>query len=188
VITEATACVQQLRDLLECAWPPGVLSAAAKPFESTNWCAALAVVLDGCNGHPERLAGGGLARFEAAVIRELARWGGSRRRRCWLRPATPPASRARARWSTTPGCAPATTAAARSRAGPAFPDGAGLGCGWPPGARCGGHWRRAGARCRGFKLRGERRFADLRLCGCLTNVAKGSVSFSRRIYKGYRVE
>ena len=55
LITEATACVQQLRDLLECAWP-GVLAAAAKPFESTNWCAALAVVLDRCDGRPERLA------------------------------------------------------------------------------------------------------------------------------------
>jgi transposase len=80
LVTEATACVQQLRDLVECAWP-GVLEAAAKPFESTNWCAALAVVLDRCNGHPERLARGGLARFEAAVVRELGRWGGSRRRR-----------------------------------------------------------------------------------------------------------
>jgi transposase len=80
LITEATACIQQLRDLLECAWP-GVLEAAAKPFESTNWCAALAVVLDCCAGRPERLNQGGLARFEAAVVRELARWGGSRRRR-----------------------------------------------------------------------------------------------------------
>jgi transposase len=81
LITEATACVHQLRDLLECAWP-GVLDAAGKPFESTNWCAALAVVLDRCEGRPERLGrGGGLARFEAAVIRELPRWGGSRRRR-----------------------------------------------------------------------------------------------------------
>jgi transposase len=80
LITEATACVQQLRDLLECAWP-GVLAAAAKPFESTNWCAALAVVLQRCNGHPERVARGDLARFEAAVVRELPRWGGSRRRR-----------------------------------------------------------------------------------------------------------
>ena len=80
MITEATACVAQLRDLLECAWP-GVLAAAAKPFESTNWCAALAVVLDRCGGHPERLARAGLARFEAAVRRELPRWGGSRRRR-----------------------------------------------------------------------------------------------------------
>jgi transposase len=80
LVTEATACVQQLRDLLECAWP-GVLAAAADPFESTNWCAALAVVLDRCDGQPERLARGGLARFEAAVRRELPRWGGSRRRR-----------------------------------------------------------------------------------------------------------
>lgn len=80
LVTEATACVQQLRDLLECAWP-GVLEAAAQPFESSNWCAALAVVLDRCGGHPERLARLGLARFEAAVIRELARWGGQRRRR-----------------------------------------------------------------------------------------------------------
>jgi transposase len=80
LVTESTACIQQLRDLLECAWP-GVLEAAADPFDSTNWCAALAVVLERCNGHPERLARGGLARFEAAVIRELASWGGSRRRR-----------------------------------------------------------------------------------------------------------
>ena len=80
LITESTACVQQLRDLLECAWP-GVLEAAAKPFESSNWCAALAVVLDRCAGRPERLARLGLARFEAAVLRELARWGGQRRRR-----------------------------------------------------------------------------------------------------------
>jgi transposase len=41
----------------------------------------LAVVLQRCNGHLERLHRGGLARFEAAVIRELPRWGGSRRRR-----------------------------------------------------------------------------------------------------------
>lgn len=80
LVTEATACVQQLRDLLECVWP-GVLEAAAKPFESANWCAALAVVLARCAGHPERLARGSLARFEAAVIRELPRWGAQRRRR-----------------------------------------------------------------------------------------------------------
>lgn len=80
LVTEATGCVQQLRDLLECAWP-GVLEAAAKPFESVNWCAALAVVLDRCDGHPERLARLGLKRFEAAVVRELPRWGGQLRRR-----------------------------------------------------------------------------------------------------------
>ncbi|OBC01138.1 hypothetical protein A5784_18875 [Mycobacterium sp. 852013-50091_SCH5140682] len=80
LVTEATACVQQLGDLLECAWP-GVLDAAAKPFESMNWCAALAVVLGRCDGRPEKLSRLGLARFEAAVRRELPRWGGSRIRR-----------------------------------------------------------------------------------------------------------
>jgi transposase len=80
LITEATACVQQLRDLLECAWP-AVLSAAAEPFESTTWCAGLAVILDRCDGRPERLTRLGMARFETAVRRELARWGASRPRR-----------------------------------------------------------------------------------------------------------
>ena len=80
LITEATACVQQLRGLLECAWP-AVLSAAAEPFESTTWCAGLAVILDRCDGRPERLTRLGLARFEAAVRHELARWGASRLRR-----------------------------------------------------------------------------------------------------------
>jgi transposase len=77
LITQATRCVQQLRDLLECAWP-AVLGAAAQPFHSTNWCAALAVVLDRCNGDPPRLAHGGPTRFEAAVRRELSCWGGQR--------------------------------------------------------------------------------------------------------------
>jgi transposase len=80
LVTEASACIAQLRDLLECAWP-GVLEAAARPFDAANWCAALAVVLDRCDGRPERLARLGLAKFEAAVRRELARWGGQRRRR-----------------------------------------------------------------------------------------------------------
>jgi len=38
-------------------------------------------VLDRCNGHPERLARLGEARFTAAVRRELPRWGGQRIRR-----------------------------------------------------------------------------------------------------------
>jgi transposase len=80
LITEAIACVAQLRDLLECAWP-GVLEAASRPFDSANWCAALAVVLDRCDGRPERLSRLGLARFEVAVRRELPRWGAQRRRR-----------------------------------------------------------------------------------------------------------
>jgi transposase len=77
LITQATRCVQQLRDLLECAWP-AVLGAAASPFDAINWCAALAVVLQRCDGDPRRLARGGRPRFEAAVRRELPRWGGQR--------------------------------------------------------------------------------------------------------------
>src|SRR5262249_61035428 len=80
LITEATACVAQLRDLLKCAWP-GVLEAAADPFESSNWCAALAVVLERCDGRPQRLSRGGLAPVEAAGGRGLGRWGGRSPRR-----------------------------------------------------------------------------------------------------------
>src|SRR5689334_2406791 len=41
--TEATAAVNQIRDLLECAWP-AVLAASPSPFRSVSWCASLAVV------------------------------------------------------------------------------------------------------------------------------------------------
>jgi transposase len=77
LITQATRCVQQLRDLLECVWP-AALETAAQPFEAMNWCAALAVVLDRCNGDPRRLARLGPKRFAAAVRRELPRWGAQR--------------------------------------------------------------------------------------------------------------
>lgn len=75
LVAEATAEVQQLRDLLECAWP-AVLGCAAKPFESNSWCAALAVVLEDCNGRPERLEQMGFAQFLRAVNREVVHWGG----------------------------------------------------------------------------------------------------------------
>lgn len=77
LITESTACVQQLRDLLECAWP-AVLGAAAQPFDSMSWQASLAVVLERCNGDPARLRRLGWQRFAAAVRRELPRWGTTR--------------------------------------------------------------------------------------------------------------
>jgi transposase len=77
LIGEATACVQQLRDLLECAWP-AVMAASVSQFDSINWCAALAVVLERGNGDPHRLTRLGLARFTAAVRRELLGWGGQR--------------------------------------------------------------------------------------------------------------
>ena len=95
LITEATAGIQQLRDLLECAWP-GVLEAAADPFGSANWCAALAVVLERCDGRPERLKRLGLARFEAAVVRELSLRAGSGG-------GAPSSPRCSSRWSTREG-------------------------------------------------------------------------------------
>jgi transposase len=77
LITEATAAVNQIRDLAECAWP-AVLAASASPFRSVSWCASLAVVLDRCAGDLSRVRRLGLDRFTAAVRRELARWGGKR--------------------------------------------------------------------------------------------------------------
>jgi transposase len=54
------------------------LEAAAQPFKSMTWCAALAVVTDRCDGDPARLRRLGITRFERAVRRELPRWQGDR--------------------------------------------------------------------------------------------------------------
>jgi transposase len=75
--TDATAQVNQIRDLLECAWP-AVLGASGSPFRSASWRACLAVVLDRCAGDLARVRRLGPARFEAAVRRELPRWGVTR--------------------------------------------------------------------------------------------------------------
>ncbi len=75
--TDATAEVNQVRDLLECAWP-AVLGASGAPFRSASWRAAVAVVLDRCSGDLDRVRRLGQARFTAAVRRELPRWGASR--------------------------------------------------------------------------------------------------------------
>lgn len=75
LVGRVQACLLEIRDLLGLGWPV-VLDAAVRPFESTNWLAAVAVVLDRCDGRPERLTRMGRSRFEAAVRRELPRWGG----------------------------------------------------------------------------------------------------------------
>ena len=77
LVTDATAEVNQVRDLLECAWP-AVLGAAGVPFRSASWRAALAVVLDRWRGDLARVRRLGLDRFTAAVRRELPRWGAMR--------------------------------------------------------------------------------------------------------------
>lgn len=75
--TASTAQVQQLRDLLECVWPAG-LDASPAPFRAKSWCAAMAVALNRCHGDLTSVHRLGLARFTAAVRRELPRWGATR--------------------------------------------------------------------------------------------------------------
>lgn len=72
-VTQLGAARQQLRDLLECAWP-AALEAAGNPLDSLTWRAAIAAV--DCD--PERIRRLGLARLTRAVRRELPRWGGQR--------------------------------------------------------------------------------------------------------------
>lgn len=82
LVTRASSARQQLRALLECAWP-AVLTAAAKPLDSTTWQAAVQVVVD-------RARDGDLVelrrrvrwtRFAAAVRRTVRQLGGQRV--CW---------------------------------------------------------------------------------------------------------
>jgi transposase len=74
LIAEQTAQVQQMRDLLECAWP-AVLDAARQPFKSTTWHAALTVALArAADGDLERVTRLGRRRFDAAARRQVVRW------------------------------------------------------------------------------------------------------------------
>ena len=72
-VTASGAARQQLRDLLECAWP-AALAAARQPLDSLTWRAALSVT--GCD--PARIRALGLDGLTAAVRRELPSWGGQR--------------------------------------------------------------------------------------------------------------
>ncbi|MDQ3455678.1 MAG: transposase, partial [Actinomycetota bacterium] len=79
-VTRVGASRQQLRDLLECAWP-AALTAARRPLDSLTWRAAMSVTgID-----PARVRRLGLARLTRAVTRELPRWGGQRVRHQVLR-------------------------------------------------------------------------------------------------------
>jgi transposase len=74
LVGEHVACVQQVRDLLECVWL-AALDAAKQPFKSTSWVAALTVVMGRDGGNLERTRRLGPARFEHAVRREVTRRG-----------------------------------------------------------------------------------------------------------------
>jgi transposase len=73
LIAGAVSQVQQMRDLLECAWP-AVLEAARQPFKSTTWHAALTIALTRGDGDLARVTRLGRRRFDAAVRRQVARW------------------------------------------------------------------------------------------------------------------
>jgi transposase len=75
LITEAGRQIQQMRDLLECAWP-AALDTARQPFRSQTWIAALSVIAGRDGGDFARTRRLGMLRFERAVRREIIRCGG----------------------------------------------------------------------------------------------------------------
>jgi transposase len=77
LVSEATACGQQVADLLSCAWP-AALECAAKPLESTTWLACLSVITARCNGNPAKIRKMGREQFVAAVRGELPYWDAKR--------------------------------------------------------------------------------------------------------------
>jgi transposase len=77
LIVEASAQVEQIRDLLECVWP-AALGTANWPFRSKTWAAALWVILDRDGGDFTRTRRLGSARFEQQVRREITQRGGQK--------------------------------------------------------------------------------------------------------------
>ncbi len=74
LLDEHVACVQQIRDLLECVWPAAVAT-AQQPFKSSTWLAAMHVIMIRDGGDLDRTRRLGPARFERAVRKELTRRG-----------------------------------------------------------------------------------------------------------------
>jgi transposase len=74
LLDEHVACVQQIRDRLECVWPAAVTT-AAQPFESSTWVAGMHVIMTGDGGDFARTRRLGPSRFERAVRNELTRRG-----------------------------------------------------------------------------------------------------------------
>jgi transposase len=77
LITQASACKQQLRDLLEVAWP-AVLGAAGDPMASATWLASLGVALAGADGNLEAVHLAGQRQFIDEARRGLGPWGATR--------------------------------------------------------------------------------------------------------------
>jgi hypothetical protein len=77
LITEAGSQIQQMRDLLECAWP-AALDTARQPFRSGTWIAGLAVIAGRDRGDFARTRRLGAAGSGQAVRREITRRGGQK--------------------------------------------------------------------------------------------------------------
>ena len=102
LLTEAGSQVQQMRDLLECAWP-AALDTARQPFRSATWVAALSVIA-------------GRDRGDFARTRRLGRPGSSTR--CGVR--SPAAAGTNRACGSCARCSPrSATARESSRTGPA---------------------------------------------------------------------
>ena len=77
LLNEHVACVQQIRDLLECVWPAAVTT-AQQPFKSHTWVAAMHVIMTRDGGDFTRTIRLGPTRFEHVVRKELTRRGKTR--------------------------------------------------------------------------------------------------------------
>jgi transposase len=77
LITDSSACMQQLRDLLEVAWPV-VLDAAGDPLKSATWLACLGVALAGGDGNLDAVHARGQRAFLDTARADLNGWGATR--------------------------------------------------------------------------------------------------------------
>jgi transposase len=75
LVSEVSGQVQPMRDLLDCVWP-AVLDAAAQPFRSRTWIAAVSVVVERDGGDLARTRRLGWTRFESAIRRQITSNGG----------------------------------------------------------------------------------------------------------------
>lgn len=77
LITDSSGCLQQLRDLLEVAWP-AVLDAAGDPLRSVTWLACLGVALAGGDGDLDAVHAAGHRAFLDRARGDLGAWGATR--------------------------------------------------------------------------------------------------------------
>jgi transposase len=77
LVSETTACGQQILDLLSCCWP-AALSAAARPLDTMSWLACLAATVNHDAGDLAALHRMGREEFLAAARHQVPQFGGQR--------------------------------------------------------------------------------------------------------------